>query len=116
MSKRKFIGRKNELRVMEHLFTAEKDEWHILHIYGPAGVGKTVLLHQFQSINQEYFPVIYVNCHKNFLTVEDFLGSIHNTILNQRILIKQSSSMDIIENLTAIAKEHSTVVLILDGI
>lgn len=42
-----FVGREDEVRRFETLITSEDMPVQVLHVYGPGGVGKTTLLHEF---------------------------------------------------------------------
>src|SRR5690625_609406 len=116
MRKRRFVGRKKELLAMERLLTAEKEEWHILHFYGSAGMGKTVLLQQFVLLHEEDFPIIYIDGHKGFQSEQDFLVAILNQLVDKQILTTESANINVIEKLEYIAKEYAVFVLILDGL
>lgn len=101
---------------MERLLTAEKEEWHILHFYGSAGMGKTVLLQQFVLMHEEEFPIIYIDCHKGFQSEQDFLVAILDQLIDKQILTTETANINVIEKLEYIAKEYDVFVLILDGL
>jgi hypothetical protein len=48
--RRQFVGRETEKRLYESVVTAENPPFCVWHIYGPGGVGKTSLLHEFAAI------------------------------------------------------------------
>lgn len=55
----RFVGREAELALFRSALEAEKPPFAVLHVYGPGGVGKTTLLHQFESLAAEHdLPVV----------------------------------------------------------
>lgn len=59
---RRFVGRAAERALFQSAITAAELPFQILHVYGPGGVGKTTLLHEFATICQQASrPVIYVD-------------------------------------------------------
>lgn len=116
MRKRRFVGRKKELLAMERLLTAKKEEWHILHFYGSAGMGKTVLLQQFVLLHEEDFPIIYIDGHGGFQSEQDFLDAIFNQLVKKQMLTTESTNINDIEKLKSVAQKYNVLVLILDGL
>jgi hypothetical protein len=51
--RRQFVGRANELAIFQTALTAAEPSFYVLHIFGPGGVGKTTLLHEFVSLCTE---------------------------------------------------------------
>ena len=49
--RRCFVGRKDELALMADHLSRKNESWGILHVHGPAGMGKTALLQQFALMN-----------------------------------------------------------------
>jgi energy-coupling factor transporter ATP-binding protein EcfA2 len=59
---RRFVGRAAERALFQSAITAAELPFQILHIYGPGGVGKTTLLHEFATICQQASrPVMYID-------------------------------------------------------
>lgn len=112
--KRKFIGREKELLAMEQLLTAKKEDWGIIHFYGPAGMGKTVLLQQFALIHK-HLPVIYIDGHNGFRSAHDFLTAVHKQLVDKHMLTAESLELNVIEELKRIISKHAVFVLLLDG-
>lgn len=117
MRKRKFVGREKELQAMERLLTAEKEDWHILHLYGSAGIGKTVLLQQFASIHKKDFPIIYMESPYKLQSADDFLASFQRRLISKKMLAADAiqANANAIHQLIHIAKQHPIFVLIIDG-
>lgn len=115
MRKRKFIGREEELHTMERLLEADHEEWHILHLYGSAGMGKSVLLQQFIQLHEEEFPIIYIDAQRGFHTEEQFLNMLSEQLNNLHIHTEKTDTK-VLEQLINLARESSLVVLMLDGL
>ncbi|WP_238178371.1 ATP-binding protein [Calothrix sp. 336/3] len=58
---RRFVGRNPELQLFEQAIASAKLPFHVLHIFGPGGVGKTTLMRQFLHIcEQQKIPTVYL--------------------------------------------------------
>lgn len=115
MRKRKFVGRKEELQAMERLLQAKHDEWHILHFYGSAGMGKTVLLQQFLQLHKDEFPMIYIDGHSGFQTEEQFLDALSEQ-LHHIHPAHEKNATNVLEQFIDVARQSSIFVLLLDGL
>lgn len=74
----RFVGRASECTLFRQALTAEELPFYILHIFGPGGIGKTTLLHQFAYLAREYKILpIYVDCRELEPSPEDFLHTLH---------------------------------------
>jgi hypothetical protein len=74
---RRFVGRKRELELFESAIAASELPFHVLHIFGPGGVGKTSLLGQFARICNLYkIQSIYVDTRNIEPTYESFISSL----------------------------------------
>lgn len=59
---RRFVGRADELRLFGDAVTAAELPFHVLHVHGPGGVGKTTLLHEFLRVcAREQVPATYLD-------------------------------------------------------
>src|SRR5690606_12834626 len=47
-----FVGRKSELELFRSALLDTEPPFVVLHLYGPGGIGKTTLLHEFVHIAQ----------------------------------------------------------------
>lgn len=56
----RFLGRNNEILLMMESLVQHKGDWHILHFYGPAGIGKTTLLSRFEQTIAKP-PILHLN-------------------------------------------------------
>jgi AAA ATPase domain len=69
---RRFVGRGQELELFLHAIASPELPFHILHVFGPGGVGKTTLMQQFLRFSERSkIPVIYVegrniSCHTGY--------------------------------------------------
>lgn len=50
----RFVGRTAECELFRQALTAAELPFYILHIFGPGGIGKTTLLHQFANLAREH--------------------------------------------------------------
>lgn len=74
---RRFVGRKRELELFQRALVATELPFHVLHIFGPGGVGKTSLLRQFARIcNINKVQVIYVDARNIEPTSESFISAL----------------------------------------
>ncbi len=48
-----FVGRKAECDLFREALALPTWPWHLLHVYGPGGIGKTALLSEFRYLAQE---------------------------------------------------------------
>ncbi len=93
----RFVGRANELKLFESAILPQRDKpilegtgstpddanaaielpFHVLHIFGPGGVGKTTLLSQFTRICQQaQIPAIYIDARNIEPASESFLSAL----------------------------------------
>src|SRR4028118_2224298 len=93
----RFVGRANELKLFESAILPQRDKpileetgstpddanaaielpFHVLHIFGPGGVGKTTLLSQFTRICQQAkIPAIYIDARNIEPAPESFLSAL----------------------------------------
>ncbi len=69
-----FVGRKEELKKFVEAITKPKLPFHILHIFGPGGIGKTTLLREFILIcQQSQIQSFYLDTRNLEATPESFL-------------------------------------------
>ncbi len=79
---RRFVGRKHELELFQSVLAklvadipVSELPFHVIHIFGPGGVGKTSLLEQFiQICGSQNIQVIYVDARNVEATPESFLS------------------------------------------
>jgi hypothetical protein len=80
---RQFVGRKFELYLFQTAILKSKSAdslqlpFHVLHVFGPGGVGKTSLLRQFCHIcDLNQIPSLYIDTRNIEPTPESFLSSL----------------------------------------
>src|SRR5690625_1141110 len=116
LKNRKFIGREKEIMAMNNLLFATDKDWHILHFYGPLGIGKTVLLKHFAKSHNE-LPIIYIDGHRGIQSSQQFLKACDgelNMLTNSATA--ELHGHDSITKIQALTKEHPIVILMLDGL
>ena len=60
-----FVGREGEVQRFTEALHAERLPFHVLHVYGPGGVGKTTLLQEFRyRCEQAGVPVRYLDARE----------------------------------------------------
>jgi len=73
----RFIGRTQELKLFQSALAAPELPFHILHIYGPGGVGKTTLLEELIRVcEQHQTPAIYLDARNTNSSPEFFLSAL----------------------------------------
>lgn len=74
---RRFVGRKRELELFQSAIAASELPFHVLHVFGPGGVGKTSLLRQFIHIcNSSETQLIYVDARNIEPTAESLISAL----------------------------------------
>lgn len=74
---RRFVGRMHELELFWSAIAAPELPFHVLHIFGPGGVGKTSLLREFIRIcEQAGIPAIYLDARNVEPSPEAFLAAL----------------------------------------
>jgi hypothetical protein len=106
---RQFVGRQSELELFQGTLEKLADytslglAFHVLHIYGPGGVGKTSLLRQFVRLGDQYqVPVIYIDARNLEPVPASFLRML-------QVLVKREDAP-----LPIVAEQLSRHVLLLD--
>ncbi|RUS43884.1 ATP-binding protein [Cohnella sp. AR92] len=74
LQQKRFVGREKELAVMLQELCGINDDWCLLHIHGPGGIGKSALLRAFQRTAQERL-ILYVD-GRSFLYPTHFIEAI----------------------------------------
>lgn len=78
---RRFVGRRSELELFQSAIAAFELPFHVLHIFGPGGVGKTSLLWQFRRLcDLHKIPLIYVDARNIEPTSESFISGLRSTM------------------------------------
>ncbi|MCV3215014.1 hypothetical protein OGM63_16080 [Plectonema radiosum NIES-515] len=82
---RRFVGRHFELQLFQQAIASPQLPFHILHVFGPGGVGKTSILNQFaQRCQQINVPHYYVEARNLEPVPESFLSALRSlTRLNE---------------------------------
>lgn len=76
-----FVGRAVERTLFQATLTAPELPFCLLYIFGPGGVGKTMLLHEFGGIcRQHETPAVYLDARNVKPTPEAFLGLLSRTL------------------------------------
>ena len=102
---RQFVGRKRELELFQRALLETELNFHLLHIFGPSGVGKTSLLREFYRTCQQYDkPKIYLDARHIDPSPESFLNAL-------RILIGLNATDSPLQMLAA---QQSRNVILLD--
>lgn len=75
--RRQFIGRADELAQFQSAIAAPELPFHVLHIFGPGGVGKTSLLQEFARVcEQAETSAIYLDARNLEPAPESFLSAL----------------------------------------
>ena len=72
-----FVGRDDEVRQFTDALRADRLPFHVLHVYGPGGVGKTTLLQEFRyRCEEEGVPAYYLDAREIEPTPEALLRAL----------------------------------------
>lgn len=101
----RFVGRDSELALFQSALIALELPFHLLYVFGPGGVGKTMLLTEFASMCKQYeIRAFYMDTRHIEPVPELFLQAL------QRVMTLQSSESPI----QALAAHTERQVLLLD--
>ncbi len=74
---RRFVGRGREVELFRHAIASTELPFHILHVFGPGGVGKTTLIQQFlRFCEQSKISTIYVEGRNIEAAPESFVSKL----------------------------------------
>ncbi len=77
----RFVGRLAEKQVFEEALRAAQPTWHVLHVYGPGGVGKTTLLQEFALIcERETVPSAYLDVRSTEPAPQAFIEALARAV------------------------------------
>jgi hypothetical protein len=114
--RRCFVGRKDELALMADHLSRKNESWGILHVHGPAGMGKTALLQQFALMNGS-IPSIYVKANPAFADPEQFEQAVRRRLAQLAVGEDgPSAGMSLADTLNHVAGKHGGLMLLLDGL
>jgi hypothetical protein len=78
---RRFVGRSDEVERFRTVLTAEVLPLHVLHVFGPGGVGKTELLQAFaRCCDEEGHAAYYLDAHDVDPSPEAFRGALRDAV------------------------------------
>ncbi|WP_138505388.1 ATP-binding protein [Nostoc sp. PA-18-2419] len=76
---RKFVGRERELELFLDAIASRELPFHILHVFGPGGVGKTTLMQQFlRFCERSKISTIYVEGRNIEAAPESFVSTLRS--------------------------------------
>jgi hypothetical protein len=79
--RRQFVGRAAELALFQAAISAAELPFYVLHVFGPGGVGKTMLLVEYASIcAQAEIPAYYVDGRDIDPTPGAFIAALRNAM------------------------------------
>lgn len=117
-----FIGREDELQLMQNQLDQDRTDWNLLHFHGISGIGKTALLKRFMNISSTA-NIIYINTDKELHSPQQFLDIIVNKLHNhpyynkeRKIGTEQSTTTSyIVNSLNTIATTEPPLILLFDS-
>jgi len=75
--RQRFVGRDSEKSLFRNLLTAPELPFQVLHVYGPGGVGKTMLLREFTSLaEQNKIPAFYLDARNLEPSPDSFFNAL----------------------------------------
>lgn len=79
--RRQFVGRQAELASFQSALASDDLPFQVLYVFGPGGVGKTTLLHEFARLCQQAkAPVTYIDARNIEPSPESFLNALRTTL------------------------------------
>ncbi len=79
--RQRFVGREDEKSLFQNALASADLPFHILHVFGPGGVGKTSLLREFAAIaEQARVPAFYLDARNLEPAPDAFLAVLQNVM------------------------------------
>lgn len=77
----RFVGRTAECDLFRQALTAAELPFYVLHLFGPGGIGKTTLLHQFANLARDHQArCLYLDCREVEPSPDQFVATLRATI------------------------------------
>lgn len=77
----RFVGRTAECELFRQALAATELPFYVLHIFGPGGIGKTTLLHQFANLAREnQARLLYIDCREVEPAPDQFVAMLRAAI------------------------------------
>lgn len=111
-----FVGRTKELNLIAEI-SLNQPLWKLIHIYGPAGIGKTALLKRFQTL-YEQSNLIYLSGLEGYDTRENFLSDLWEEVKRITKITPIDFVLDeesLANTINELASEKEKVILLLDS-
>ena len=111
-----FVGREQELAIMEKKLLDPDTPWRLLHFYGPAGIGKTSLLRSFIRKAGDY-EVFYFDRMGGLPNADEFLLRLTEMLKfkGYQLHLEQDHMTSIAEFLNELAVQKGVLILIFDS-
>lgn len=113
---RRLVGRIEELGIMRRILLEETD-WFMVHLFGPAGMGKTALLQHFARVSDGTI-VLHIDSSTGFEHPDAFLNSLRQLQIGwPETNLPAALNSDPTERLNYIAETGGgRILLVLDGL
>lgn len=118
-----FVGRNDELQLMQEQLTVDRSQWNTLHFHGINGIGKTALLKRFMKISS-VSQQIYLDTYQEIESPQQFLDCIvkqlneHSGLVNEISIDKSKpyTTSEIVNCLNKIAAKEPPLLLLFDSL
>jgi|GEM_PF-2758718 len=110
-----YVGRAGELLLMKQLLLYKQEDWFLLYFHGPQGVGKTMLLKQFERTIQ-HVPVLYIDGQNGMGSKTAFLEAVRKQLADKHYPLSAAPDIDALESLNQLADAYDRVILLFDGL
>src|SRR4051812_34157953 len=106
---------------MKQFLSARSDEWRLIRLHGPSGIGKTALLQQFEALHADESLIVYADC-SGYDSVEDLFNGMGESLSKYEgefggSLVEGSEGVRLAERLNRIGRStRSQVFLLIDAI
>ncbi|SEM63130.1 ATP-binding protein [Paenibacillus sp. OV219] len=117
LEQKRFVGREKELDIMKQKLNDSNDDWCLIHICGPGGIGKSALLRAFQWTARE--ELVFFIDGRSFTQPIHFVEAVRLKLANAGFQPNETEAKppgeEEAELINQVAQQRGGIVLLLDS-